>query len=280
MKKYFLLILLFCPPLFSQNFICRNSIGDFKDATSFYINPTGFIYVTDAVTDEVYMIDTLGNIKNDVGGYGWNDSNFDDPVDIFATSLNIYVTDKNNHRIQRFDKDLNFISKLFTRKSDIKDEQFGYPLSAATSNQGDLYVLDSENNRVLKFDLFGNFVLNFGGYNDPNYNLKKPKKLAISPSNNIFVLDGTRLVIFDNYGNTVKNIDTKQNLISIRIIFNSLVVNTTKDVYFSDLKKPGMELSKLQLTGLDNDLKIVSSLIFNKRLYILTHNKIFIFSNN
>ncbi len=279
MKKLLLLFLFICPALFPQTFNYNTSIGDFKDATSFYINPTGFIYVTDAITDEVYELDTLGNAKHDVGGYGWNDSNFDDPVDIFATSLNIYVTDKNNHRIQRFDKDLNFISKLFTRNSDNKSERFGYPLSAATSNQGDLYVLDSENNRILKFDLFGNFVLNFGGYNDSHYNLKKPKKLALSPSNNIFVLDGTRLVIFDTYGNELQNFDTQKDLISIRIIFNTLTVNTKKDVYAAGLRKQAPELSKLQITGLDSDLDIVSSLIFNNKLYILTKNKILIFSS-
>lgn len=278
MKKTLLFILLLLTiQVYSQTLNFVKTIGDFQEATSFYINPTGFIFVTDAQANEVYKLDTLGNVVNDIGGYGWKQANFDYPADVYATSLNIYVCDKNNHRVQRFDKDLNFISSLYKRESDNSSEQFGYPLAAETSNQGDLYILDSENSRIIKFDLFGNFVLNFGGYNDVNYSLKKPKKLAISSANNIFVLDSQNLVVFDQYGNEISAAKVEKDYKYIRIINDILVMNTDSEILIKNLKLKEKDFTKLILNGYNFDNNIICSLIFNKKLYVLTEKNIVIF---
>lgn len=110
------------------------------------------IYISDFGKDEIIMIDTLGNNLKSFGGYGWDENSFDDPSDIFADPLTIYVSDKNNHSIKRFDKTLNYLSALY-KESDNSEAQFGYPVSCATSNQGDLYFIDSENKRIMKFDI-------------------------------------------------------------------------------------------------------------------------------
>ena len=96
--------LLFILPVHSQTFVYQGSIGSFKNASAFYITSAGYLYVTDKNSDEVYKLDTLGNKLKDTGGYGWTEATFDQPSDVFATPLNVYVSDKNNHRIQRFDK--------------------------------------------------------------------------------------------------------------------------------------------------------------------------------
>ncbi len=198
-----ILISLFSFLSFPQTFLYERSFGNFENASSFYINPVGYIFVTDIDTDEIYVLDTLGNMIHSIGGYGWSNSAFDTPVDIFADALTIFVADKNNHRIQRFDKNLNFIFQVSTRENEIEEESFGYPLSAVTSNLGDIFILDSENSRIIKFDLFGNFLQNFGGYDYGNYSLEQPKQLAVSMQNNIFVIDNNQIIIFDAYGNGI-----------------------------------------------------------------------------
>ena len=261
----------------SQTVTYKSSIGSFKNASSFYINSAGFIFVTDAGTDEVYKLDTLGNTLKDAGGYGWNDGNFDNPSDVFATTLNVYVCDKNNHRVERFDKYLNFISKLYTRDNDNSDERFGYPLCCATSQQGDLYILDSENKRIIKFDLFGNFISNFGGYDAGNFTLENPLKFAISSNNNIYVIDKKKIVLFDQYGNGVTKYNTDLDLKGININYNMLTLNTKNEVMFSDLTKPEFSLKKITLIGMPDNSEIVSSFIFNSKLYLLTSNHIQIY---
>jgi len=254
-----------CSTGYSQNFQYERSFGTFKNATSFYINSAGVVFITDDVTDEVLQIDTLINA-------------FDDPVDVFADALKVFVTDKNNHRIQRFDKNLNFIFQFHTRDSDIEEERFGLPLSAVPSNLGDVFILDSENNRILKFDLFGNFIMDIGGYDYGSYYLQDPKQLAISMQNNIYVLDGKEIYIYDNYGTAIGDIEIPDEMKSIRIIFQWLTINSDKNIYISNLNSREQKLIEVILNGYDDEFEIVSSLVFNAKLYVLTPKSILIFS--
>jgi len=102
--------------------------GKFSNAVSFSINPVGSIYITDADKNEIIKLDTLGNELNRIGGYGWNPAAFDFPADIFAQTLKVYVADKNNNRIQVFDKDLNFRYELTIRIDKRKDRKRIYHL--------------------------------------------------------------------------------------------------------------------------------------------------------
>jgi len=271
-----LLFILLGGSAFAQNYIFQKEIGKFKNASAFYMNDAGILYVTDSNTDEVYKLDTLGRVLKYTGGFGWDSGEFDNPTNIFATALNVYVCDKNNNRIERFDKDLNYISQIYTRDSNNKDERFGYPLSVATSNQGDLFILDSENNRIIKFDLLGNFISNFGGFDAGAYSLSNPICFAISRQNNIYVIDGKNLVVFDQYGNGVAKFSTNLSFKKINIISGNLTVNTDNEIYFSSLSNQ-FSLSKISLEDMKMDNNIVSSLIFGDKLYVLTPKEILIF---
>lgn len=272
-----LLVIIFSSSILSQSFTFYRSIGSFKQASSFYITSAGIIYVTDDGTNEIYKLDTLGNVLKYAGGFGWTEGQFDTPSDVFANPLSVYVCDKNNSRIERFDKDLNYISSLYTRNSDNKSERFGYPLSCALSQQGDLYILDSENKRIVKFDLFGNFVQNFGGYDAGSFSLSNPKQLAISTDNKIYVLDVGKLLIFDQYGNNILSFKTDRNFHGIRIIFNNMTLTSSDGVYYSNLSNPDFGISKLNLEGIKDPVTLVNSLIFDGKLYLLTPDKILVF---
>ena len=98
--KHYLSILLFATAsyILPQSIIYSGQIGSFTSAKSFSINSLGYIYVSDVSSNEIIKLDTLGKVIKTVGGYGWNESSFDYPVDVFATPLNIYVADKNNNQ--------------------------------------------------------------------------------------------------------------------------------------------------------------------------------------
>jgi len=281
MKLIFIFtLLLFVNFSFPQKYKFDNTIGQFKNASSFYINPAGFIYVADISTDEITAIDTLGNLLLKIGGYGWRESAFDNPVDVFADALKVFVSDKNNHRIQRFDKNLNYSFQIYTRESDIEEERFGYPLSAVMSNQGDVFILDSENSRIIKFDIFGEFIQNFGGYDYGNYALQKPLQLAVSKKNNLFVIDGNQIIIFDQYGNGVGKISGTKDFTSIKIIFDWMTVTSDENIYVTNLNSPELNLKEILLDDAPEGIKIVSTLIFNNKLYLLTKKEILVFNKN
>lgn len=265
---------------FPQNYNLLTTFAHFQNAGSFSINTKGIIYVSDLETNQVFAFDTLGNEMNYTGGFGWSTSAFDAPVDVFATSLNVYVTDKNNHRIQRLDNDLNFISELITRDKGNNEASFGYPLSAATSSLGELYVLDSENIRIIKFNIFSQYISNFGSYNYGNYKLKSPTKLAISNNNDVYILDGMRLLKFDQFGNgnDIRNLDF--DITNIRISGDNLTLNSEDDIYYLNLKTPNSFLEKLFLFGSSFVKPIKAAIIFNNKLYVLTEDEISVFVKN
>lgn len=280
MKKIFFLTLLFLGVSFSQNFHFSESIGKFNRASSFYITANGLIYVTDTGKDDVTLLDTTGNVLKTFGGYGWDENSFDDPVDVYADPLTIYVTDKNNHRIKKFDKNLNYISSLYTRDSDDFAQSFGYPLSCAISNQGDLYLIDSDNKRILKFDIFGKFIQNFGGFDAGNFMLKNPSQLSISSNNNVFVADDKSVIVFDQYGNGVLKIHMETTINSIRILFDQLTITSAKEIFYSNLKIIDAKLTSVSLEGIDAISVIKSAIIFNNKLYVLTEKSLLIFVKN
>lgn len=274
----FLIFTLTQPYIIAQTFEYHSSIGKFRKASSFYISASGIIYITDSGSNQVTSLDTLGNVLESTGGYGWAEETFDDPVDVFATPLSIYVADKNNHRIQRFDRNLNFISSLSTRNRENEEAKFGYPLSCTVSNQGDLYILDSENQRVVKFDLFGNFVQNFGGFDAGNYQLNKPKSMAVSPDNTLYIIDESGIVIFDSFGNGIGRIELNVKPVALRIIFDDLSFNSDNRIFNYHLRSESTEILEVMFAGIEiKDIR--SSFIYNQRLYILVPDKILIFTS-
>jgi DNA-binding beta-propeller fold protein YncE len=275
---YITLVFLFATSTFPQKYKFESSFGKFINASSFYINSAGFIYVTDTNTDEIYALDTLGNLILKIGGFGWRETAFDDPVDVFADALKLYIADKNNNRIQRLDKNMNFNFQIYTRYSDNEAERFGYPLSAVMSNQGDVFILDSENSRIVQFDIFGNFIRNFGGYDYGDYALQNPKQMAVSNKNNIYVIDGNEILIFDQYGNSINKVTGIDNFISIRIIFDWMTLSTEKHIFVANLRSPEITLKEVLLEDVPLETTIVTSLIFNNKLYLLTKKEILVFN--
>lgn len=277
MKKLFLIFNLLVSVSFPQKFLFSEAIGNFVNASSFYISSNGFIYITDKGKDEVIQFDTLGNLLKDVGGFGWNQSQFDEPVDVFADPLSVYVTDKNNHRIQRFDRKLNFISQLYTRENENLNERFGYPNGCVVSNQGDLYLLDSENNRVVKYNLFGNYQLHFGGIDAGEFSLQSPKAISISSNGIVFVADDKILFAFDQYGNGLMKIRFDEEISSIEIIFDRMILTTNDKIFFTNTNEEKIEFQKLEL-AYDTPPKIISALLFNEKIYVLTPQNILVFT--
>jgi hypothetical protein len=278
MKKILLLVIIIYGAIFGQTYEYKKSIGQFTDAASLSINAVGFVYVSDKATNMVYKLDTLGTVLTSIGGYGWQNGSFDGPVDIFSNALNVFVTDKNNHRIQQFDKDLNYISQLYKRDSKNPDARFGYPLGCVVSNLGDLYVLDQENKRVVKYDLAGNFYLKFGGFEDSKYTITDPRKIGVAKDNRVYVLNGNAIYAYDNFGNGVKKMEMGFEISNFNTFGDNILLFYGKDLILGDL-----------ITGVTKNLlihfperydfsKIVSFTMFNSVLYILTTNEIQIYS--
>ena len=143
-----------------------------------------------------------GDRVRELGGQGWGNEQFDRPSGIAARNgIDIFVADYGNHRIQRFDRNLSFVSSLFTRDADDERRRFGYPSDVALSRLGELFICDSENTRIVKVNRFSEVERTFGGFDAGEGRLRSPLQLKIGPKDQLYVLDEKRVVVFDTFGN-------------------------------------------------------------------------------
>lgn len=256
-----------------QDLFFYGEIGTFQSAASLSINQAGFIFICDSGSNEIIKMDTLGNTKRIIGGYGWSASAFDYPADVFANMLNVYVADKNNDRVQIFDKDLNYLSEISSKKVLNDKLVFRYPLSVSVNSHGDLYILDSDNTRILGFSFNGEFKNEIGGYQSGSYTLNNPKDFAVNSTNQLLVLDGQTLVTFDQFGNLVNKINLPNNYLAVNYSSNTLLLIGEKNIsYLYDSLTPVIRT----FSGLP-DGKIIDAALLNKKLYLLTEKKLFVY---
>lgn len=98
------------------------------------------------------------------GGFGTDDGKFNQPIGIdLDPSNNIYVVDKGNTRIQKFNSTGKFLRKWGTSGS--TNGSFNSPTDISVDgNSSYVYVADTGNHRIQKFSTDGKFILSFGTY--------------------------------------------------------------------------------------------------------------------
>ena len=197
-----------CDPAPDTVFVAESSFGSFEQATRITIGPQGWIYIIDAQKNAVLVFKTLQEEPSILGGFGWSATAFDTPTGIATDGLNIYVSDFGNHRIQRFDRSSNLISTLFTRDTSFAPARIGYPVSVSLTNLGDLLVLDAENLKVVKFSSDSRYERSFGDLTESGGRIRNPVKLCVAGEHFVYVIEKTRILQFDYFGNYLRSMGT------------------------------------------------------------------------
>jgi DNA-binding beta-propeller fold protein YncE len=170
--------------------------------SAFDVDINGNVYVLNPSRNTLQLFDRAGQLVREIGGPGWHDSEFDRPSGVWARNgIDVFVADYGNHRIQRFDRTLTFVSSFSTRDNDNPRERFGFPTDVALSRQGELYLCDSENGRIVKVDRFTQVERVFGDFGGGKGRLTSPSRLAVGPADAVYVIDGDRVVVYDPFGN-------------------------------------------------------------------------------
>jgi len=177
----------------------------FNEPNGISVSPEGNIYIADTGNQRIQKISHYGEFIKAVGGFGWGMEEFDKPISLCAVNgLDVFVADYNNHRIERYDKDLNYLAS-FTTENVTEELQMGYPLDVDISNQGELFCIDSDNGRILKLNLQGEPQLSFGDYDAGRGRLYKPMKMCIFENSSLYISDLEKqvIIVFDIYGNYI-----------------------------------------------------------------------------
>jgi len=142
------------------------------------------------------------------GTYGTGVGQFKNPTGVAVDSSGVvYVVDRSNHRIQKFDADGRFLSTWGIEGD--KESEFLFPGGIALDPTGNVYVADCNNHRIQKFDQSGNLlgVWGWGVQNGApafqtctsgcragtagsgNRQFNEPYGIAVGPSGDVYVAD-------------------------------------------------------------------------------------------
>ncbi|RPJ69494.1 MAG: 6-bladed beta-propeller, partial [Alphaproteobacteria bacterium] len=104
-----------------------------------------------------------------------------DPYGIAVDSSgNVYVADKNNHRIQKFDSNGTYITKWGSLGNG--NGSFNYPEGVAVDSSGYVYVAERNNHRIQKFDSNGTYITKWGSGGNGNGSFLRPNGIAVDSS--------------------------------------------------------------------------------------------------
>ena len=101
---------------------------------------------------------------------------------------NVYITDTDNHQIQKFDSDGNLITKWGSQGSGIG--QFNAPCGIAADLSGHIYIIDSGNYRIQKFTTDGTFVMQWGSRGGDDGQFRSPSDVVADTMGNVYVVEG------------------------------------------------------------------------------------------
>src|SRR5215203_4589524 len=100
---------------------------------------------------------------------------------------NVYVSDTDNDRIQKFNSSGDFITRW--GGSGTSNGQISEPRGLAIDSSGNVYVADSGNNRIQKFNASGGFISKWGSLGSGDGQFISPLGVAIDSSGNVYVAD-------------------------------------------------------------------------------------------
>jgi DNA-binding beta-propeller fold protein YncE len=155
--------------------------GQFQAPNGVTTDEAGNIYVVDTGNDRIQKFDSDGNFllmwgwgvrtgasqfqicpsDCQAGIYGSGDGQFRRPSDVAVDASGYaYVTDTNNHRIQKFSTSGTYIGKWGANGSGWSG--FYFPQGVSVDAAGDVYVVDAGNYRIKKHSPSGAFLYTWG----------------------------------------------------------------------------------------------------------------------
>lgn len=146
------------------------------------------------------------------GALGSGDGQLKSPGDMAVdTSGTLWVVDKSNNRVEKFDSAGKFVAKFGAYGTG--NGQFNRPTSIAIASNGDLLVTDAGNGRVERFSSAGTYLSQFGskGTGNGQFTGSGPEGITIDAAGNIWVSDtyGGRVQKFSSAGAFIKVVGSK-----------------------------------------------------------------------
>jgi tripartite motif-containing protein 71 len=208
--------------LFSLSFFVKadsSSSGNVSSASSSFANATTY------------------NLAYEWGSYGDEDGQFARPHDLdFSPSEDkLYIVDRDNNRIQVFDKNGTFLFKWGEEGEG--DGEFVIPYGLDVDNEGNVWVADRGNNRIQKFDAEGNFLLTFGSEGDGEGKFRLVRHVGVDERlQYVYAVDShnDRIQKFDINGNFIESFGELGNAPGQFNVPVTIVIDSKGDLFVNE----------------------------------------------
>ena len=166
--------------------------GQFNRPFGITVDSAGDVYVADEENNRIQKFTSdgvfLAKWATQGSGIPNADGQFNEPVGVAVDNAgNVYVADKENHRIQKFTSDGVFLTKWGTPGTG--DGQCNNPSGVAVDSAGNVYMADSDNHRVQKFTSDGVFLTKWGTQGSGDGQFRWPIGVAMDSTGNVYVAD-------------------------------------------------------------------------------------------
>ena len=261
----------------SATAVVESWVNTFQSTVCFSTASNGKLFVVDQKSQSVQQVTQDGKIEKTIGGKGWGDYEFDGPTDVSSSFLlDVFVADHNNRRIQRYDYRLNYVQTI-DQNSFSSDVGGFYPKACALSSLGDLFVIELDGKRILKLSKRYQLEREFGTYKDGVGALSEPKDIAISASDEIFVLDGAKIIVYDSFGNYLRAIKLPEGeWKSVQASGNIVIATASRLIAVFSLDGSEQKIFKRDsIVGIEPADEFIDSSIFDRKLIILTPSTLY-----
>jgi hypothetical protein len=161
----------------------------------------GDLFVLDPDHHRVLKYREDGKLLGEVGGSGSGTLQFNSPVDLATDGLTIWVLDRQNRRLVRLNRELNFVEEVsLVAPRDDFTTPLWYDAVASTSS-GDIFLLDRQEPQAVRISPAGEVLAVYGGFGMGSGRLEAPTDLAADVDGSLYVADGRNLLYFDRSGN-------------------------------------------------------------------------------
>lgn len=171
------------------------------------------------------------------GSKGEGDGQFDRPHDLdFSPSEDkLYIVDRDNNRIQVFDKNGTFLFKW--GESGEGDSEFTLPYGLDVDKDGNVWVADRGNNRIQKFDAEGNFLFAFGTEGEGETEFRELRHVGVDGDlKYVYAVDSEnhRIQKFDINGAFINSFGTLGNASGQFNVPVTVVIDSKGDLFVNE----------------------------------------------
>jgi DNA-binding beta-propeller fold protein YncE len=191
----------------------------------------------------------------------------------------VYVVDKENHRIQKYTLDGQFLLKWGSEGE--ADGQFQYPQGIAVGPDGSVYVTDNTSMNVQKFTADGQFIAKWPKANDLHF----PEGIAVDSLGNVYIVTSGDCFIhkFSSNGQFIKKWGGEGNGVGKFIWPMGITTDVTGHLYITDIFNISIQKFTLDgefIDGWNGDLVSPSGVAAGKEgnIYVTTNYNIHMFS--